>query len=82
MEVHDINQKKEVNSTDEYLYKLFAHATTCQGTATRSINEMLKDKALSYGRTEEEAKEDVQHVLNVLAAVKILLKNSAHPRDG
>jgi len=33
-----INQKKEVNSTDEYLYKL--------------------------------------------AAVKILLKNSAHPRDG
>ncbi len=68
-------------SYEAYLNDLFVQAVTMRGTPTKSINEILLARALLYGRAVDEAKEDTKHVLNVLAAVKILLKNAAHPRD-
>lgn len=69
-------------SCEAFLNDLFVQAVTMQGTPTKSINEILLARALSYGHAVDEAKKDVKHVLNVLAAVKILLKNAAQSRDG
>ena len=70
------------DSCEAYLNDLFKDAINTQGTPTKSINEILLARALSYGHAVDEAKKDVKHVLNVLAAVKILLKNAAQSRDG
>lgn len=63
-------------SFEDYLNQLFAEAVINHGTTTKSMNEILLEKALTYGRTIEEAKEDVKHILVVREAVGILLKKT------
>lgn len=64
-------------SFEEYLNRLFADAVTNHGTIRKSINEILLEKAVSYGRAINDAKEDVKRILNVRAAVSVLLKSTA-----
>lgn len=64
-------------SYEAYLKDLFVLATVTQGTPTKSIDEILLDKALSYGRAVDEAKSDVKRILNVRDAVSLLLKKAA-----
>ena len=64
-------------SFKEYLNRLFADAVSNHGTTGKSINEILLEKAVSYGRAINDAKEDVKRILNVRAAVGVLLKSAA-----
>ena len=64
-------------SYEAYLNDLFVQAVTMQGTPTKSIDEILLAKALSYGRAVDKAKEDVKHILNVRSAVSVLLKSAS-----
>lgn len=64
-------------SFEAYLKDLFVLATVSRGTPTKSIDEVLLDKALSYGRAVDEAKSDVKRILNVRDAVSLLLKKAA-----
>lgn len=64
-------------SYEAYLNALFVDAVNMQGTPTKSIDEVLLAKALSYGRTVDDAKEDVKRILNVRGAVYVLLKSAS-----
>ena len=64
-------------SYEAYLNALFVDAVNMQGTPTKSIDEILLAKAMSYGRTVDDAKEDVKRILNVRGAVYILLKSAS-----
>lgn len=72
-------KKKVVNqaSYEAYLNDLFVDSMTMQGTPRNSIEEILLAKAISFGREIDEAKEDVKRILNVRAAVCVLLKSAA-----
>ncbi len=75
--------KKEIKiiadqaSYEAYLNDLFKDAVNTKGTPTKSIDEILLAKALSYGRADDEAKEDVKRIQNVREAVSLLLKSAA-----
>lgn len=71
--------KKAMNlaSYEAYLNALFVDAVNMQGTPTKSIDEILLAKAMSYGRTVDDAKEDVKRILNVRGAVYVLLKSAS-----
>jgi len=74
------NQTDNINdqaSYEAYLNDLFKEAVNTQGTPTKSIDEILLAKALSYGRADDEAKEDVKRILNMCCAVSILLKSAS-----
>jgi len=47
-------------------------AVNTQGTPTKSIDEILLAKAMTYGRAFDEAKEDIKCILNVGGAVSLL----------
>ena len=64
-------------SFEEYLDRLFIDAVTHNGTTGKSIDEILLEKAVSYGRAVDKAKDDVKRILNVRAAVGVLLKSAA-----
>ena len=64
-------------SYESYLNALFVDSVTMQGTPSKSIEEILLTKAISFGRKIDEAKEDVKRILNVRAAVGVLLKSAA-----
>lgn len=64
-------------SFEEYLDRLFTDAVTLNGTTDKSIDEILLEKAVSYGRAIDDAREDVKRILNVRAAVGVLLKCAA-----
>ncbi len=64
-------------SYEAYLNALFVDAVNMQGTPTKSIDEILLAKAMSYGRAVDDAKEDVKRILNVRGAVYILLKSAS-----
>lgn len=64
-------------SYESYLNALFVDSVTMQGTPSKSIEEILLTKAISLGRKIDEAKEDVKRILNVRAAVGVLLKSAA-----
>ena len=64
-------------SYEAYLNDLFMAAVNAKGTPTKSIDEILLAKAVSYGREVVEAKEDVKCILNVRGAVGILLKSAS-----
>ena len=66
---------------EAYLNELYVDAVTIHGTPTKSISEILLDKAVLYGRNVEEAKEDVKNVLKVHDAVIILLKGVSEAHD-
>lgn len=72
-----IMAKEKINnnaSYEAYLNDLFVLAVTTHGTLEKSIDEILLETALLYGRAVEEAKEDVKRILNVRNAVGVLLK--------
>ena len=78
------DMKKKINikiadkaSFEEYLDRLFTDAVTHNGTTGKSIDEILLEKAVSYGRAVDKAKDDVKRILNVRAAVGVLLKSAA-----
>lgn len=80
--VQIMTKRNNIQITDQasyeaYLKDLFVLATVTQGTLTKSIDEILLDKALSYGRAVDEAKSDVKRILNVRDAVSLLLKKAA-----
>lgn len=62
---------------EQYLNRLFTDAVTNYGTTSKSLSEILLEKAVSYGRAIDDAKEDVKRILNVRAAVGVLLKSAA-----
>ena len=64
-------------SFEEYLDRLFIDAVTHNGTTGKSIDEILLEKAVSYGRAVDKAKDDVKRILNVRAAVGVLLRSAA-----
>lgn len=64
-------------SFEQYLNRLFIDAVTNYGTTSKSLSEILLEKAVSYGRAIDDAKEDVKRILNVRAAVGVLLKSAA-----
>lgn len=64
-------------SYEEYLNELFVVAVSAHGTPTKSIDEILLEAAILYGRAVEEAKEDVKRILNVRNAVGVLLKGAS-----
>lgn len=64
-------------SYESYLNALFVDSVTMQGTPSKSIEEILLTKAISFGRKIDEAKEDVKRILNVRGAVSVLLKSAA-----
>jgi len=76
-----MNKKTKIvadqTSYEAYLNALFVDAVNTQGTPTKSINEILLAKAMSYGRAVDEAKEDVKRILNVRGAVSVLLKSAS-----
>ena len=61
-------------SYEAYLNDLFVMAVSSHGTPEKSIDEILLETALLYGRAVEVAKEDVKRILNVRNAVGVLLK--------
>lgn len=62
---------------EQYLNRLFTDAVTNYGTTSKSLSEILLEKAVSYGRAIDDAKEDVKRILNVREAVGVLLKSAA-----
>lgn len=76
-----MKQKKNVitdlASYEAYLNDLFVAAVSNQSSVTKSIDEVLLAKALSYGRAVDDAKEDVKRILNVRGAVFVLLKSAS-----
>ncbi|OYP57095.1 hypothetical protein CIK99_08050 [Prevotella sp. P5-92] len=71
------NNTMDQASYESYLNALFVDSVTMQGTPSKSIEEILLTKAISFGRKIDEAKEDVKRILNVRAAVGVLLKSAA-----
>ena len=74
------NQTNIINdqvSFEAYLNELFTMSVTTNGTQNKSLDEILLEKAMSYGRAIDDAKEDVKRILNVRAAVGVLLKSAA-----
>ena len=78
------DMKKKINikiadkaSFEEYLDRPFIGADTQNGTTGKSSDEILLEKAVSYGRAVDKAKDDVKRILNVRAAVGVLLKRAA-----
>lgn len=71
------NNINELASYEAYLNDLFVAAVSNQGSVTKSVNEVLLDIALSYGRAVDDAKEDVKRILNVRGAVYVLLKSAS-----
>lgn len=67
----------DINSYEIYLNELFQLAVSTKGTANESVEEVLMKKAVSCGRAEDAAKEDVKHILNIRSAVSILIKKAA-----
>ena len=61
-------------SYEAYLNDLFVMAMNTHGTPEKSVDEILLETAILYGRAVEEAKEDVKRILNVRNAVGALLK--------
>ena len=61
-------------SYEAYLKDLFKLAVTTQGTQTKSIDEILLDKAVACGPTLEG---DVKRILNVRGAVNVILKSTS-----
>lgn len=68
---------KNKASFEAYLNDMFVLAVTAQPTPTKSVGDMLFAKALSYGRTIEDAKADVKRILNVHGAVGLLLSEAS-----
>lgn len=71
------NKITDLASNEAYLNDLFVAAVSNQGSVTKSVNEVLLDIALSYGRAVADAKEDVKRILNVRDAVSVLLKKAS-----
>ena len=72
-----IMAKEKINnnaSYEAYLNGLFVMAVSSHGTPEKSVDEILLETAILYGRAVEEAKEDVKRILNVRSAVGALLK--------
>lgn len=69
-------EKKITNqaSYEAYLNDLFVMAVSSHGTPEKSVDEILLETAILYGRAVEEAKEDVKRILNVRNAVGVILK--------
>lgn len=61
-------------SYEAYLNDLFVMTVSSNGTPEKSVDEILLETAILYGRAVEEAKEDVKRILNVRNAVGVLLK--------
>lgn len=71
------NKITDLASYEAYLNDLFVAAVSNQGSVTKSVNEVLLDIALSYGRAVADAKEDVKRILKVRDAVSVLLKKAS-----
>lgn len=67
-----IDNKNSARWRFEYLLDLFVSVLN---NKVRSCSENLLAKAISYGRSEEEAEEDIRQVVNLYDAVVIFLKN-------
>lgn len=65
-----------------YLKDLFITANTINGTVNKSLEETLLDKAMTYGRTHDEAIEDIKYILNVHSAAMIVLDCFAEEQFG
>lgn len=61
-------------SNEEYHNDLFVIEASTYGTPEKSVDEILLETAILYGRAVEEAKEDVKRILNVRNAVGVILK--------
>lgn len=64
-------------SYETYLHELFIVAVNSKATCRKSINEILLDQALVWGRTIDEAKLDIKHVQNIQTAFSIIIGNAA-----
>lgn len=67
-----IDNKNSARWRFEYLLDLFVSVLN---NKVRTCDENLLAKAISYGRSEEEAEEDIRQVVNLYDAVVIFLKN-------
>lgn len=69
--------KEKINnhaSYEEYLNDLFVVAESTHRAPTKSINEILLEKAMSYGCADDEAKESLMRILKVRSGVGVFLK--------
>ena len=62
---------------EQYLNDLYELAVTTKATLSQSIEEILYAYAIDHGRAVEEAKQDVQLILNMRSSVKVLLHKAA-----
>jgi type I site-specific restriction endonuclease len=77
--ISEISDKKIITIAfyEAYLNDLFVLAVSTHGTPEKSVDEILLETAILYGRAVEEAKEDVKRILNVRSAVGVLLKGAS-----
>lgn len=73
-----LNQKE----IQKYFLYLIGEAINANVTASKSINDILIEKAILYGRPIDIAREDVRMVINVVSAINILLNRfTSHELD-
>lgn len=68
-----VDNKESAKWRFEYLLDLFV--SVLNNKVRACDDENLLAKAISYGRSEEEAEEDIRQVVNLYDAVVIFLKN-------
>lgn len=68
-----ITQFEDKVKRKSYLIDILVSSFTEKATATASLMEKLVKKAISYGRSQKEAEDDVQSIMNLNAAIDTLV---------